>query len=169
MYRCKSWTIKKDEHWRIDTFGLCCWGRLLGVPWASRRPNQSILKEISPEYSEGLMLKFQYFGHLMWRTGLIGKDSDAGKYWWQEKGMTEDEMIGWHYWLNGREFEQALGVDDGEGSLACCSPWCHKESETTEWLNWTELKTYYKGAQEFKIIKGIDEQNCFGVFPLKVN
>ena len=105
MYRCKIWTIKKDDNWRIDTFELWCWGRLFGVPWASRRPNQSILKEISPEYSEGLMLKLQYFGHLMWRTGLIGKDSDAGKDWWQEKGMTEDEMAGWHHWFNGHEFE----------------------------------------------------------------
>ena len=71
MYRCENWTIKKAEHWRIDAFELWCWRRLLRVPWTARRSNQSILKQISPEYSlEGLMLKLklQYFGHLMWRT-----------------------------------------------------------------------------------------------------
>ena len=73
MYGCDSWTIKKAEHRRIDAFELWCWRRLLGVPWTARRSNQSILKEISPEYSlEGLMLKLElrYFGHLMWRTDL---------------------------------------------------------------------------------------------------
>ena len=97
--------------------------------WLStaRRSSQSILKEISPEYSlEGLMLKLklQYFGHLMWRR--------------EEKGMREDEMVGWHHWLDGHESEQAPGVGDGQGSLACCSPWCRKESDRTEWLNWTD-------------------------------
>ena len=108
MYGCESWTIKKAEHQRIDAFELWWWRRLLRVPWTARRSNQSILKEISPEYSlEGLMLKlkFQYFGHLMWRAD-SGKDPDAGKDWRQEKkGTTEDEMIGWHHRLNGHEFE----------------------------------------------------------------
>ena len=94
----------------------------------------SILNEISSEYSlEGQMLKlkFQYFGHLM--NWLIGKDPDAGKDWRQvEKGMTEDEMVGWHHQLDGHEFEQAPGVGDGQGSLACCSPRGCKESDTTE-------------------------------------
>ena len=72
------------------------------------------------------------------KNWFIGKDPDAGKDWRQEeKGMTEDEMVGWHHWLNGHEFEQALGVSDGQGSLACCSPWDCKESDTTEWLNWS--------------------------------
>ena len=70
------------------------------------------------------------------KNSLIGKDHDAGQYWRQEeKGMTEDEMVGWHHQLNGHEFEQALGVGDGQGSLACCSPWGRKESDTTEQLN----------------------------------
>ena len=70
---------------------------------------------------------------------LIGKDPDTGKNWRQEeKGMTEDEMAGWHHWLNGHKFEQSLGVGDGQESLVCCSPWGHKESDTTEWLNRTE-------------------------------
>ena len=74
------------------------------------------------------------------KNWLTGKDPDAGKDLRQEeKGMIEDEMVGWHHQLNGYEFEQALGVGDGQGSLACCCPWGHKESDTTEWLNWTEL------------------------------
>ena len=74
MYKCESWTINKAEHWRIDTFELWCWRRLLRVPWISRKDNQSIIKEISPECSlEGLMLKLQYFGHLMWKTDLFEK------------------------------------------------------------------------------------------------
>ena len=73
------------------------------------------------------------------KNWLIGKDPGAGKNWRQEeKGTTEDETVGWHHWLSGYEFEQAPGVGDGEGSLACCSPWGRKESDTTEWLNWTE-------------------------------
>ena len=71
---------------------------------------------------------------------LIGEDPDAGKDWrWEEKGMTEDEMVGWHHWLNGHEFGWTLGVGDGQGGLACCGSWGRKESDTTEPLNWTEL------------------------------
>ena len=87
MYGCESWTIKKAEQWRIDAFELWCWRRLLRAPWTSRRSNQSVLKEISPEYSlEGLMLKLklQYFVHLMWRIH-IWKDPDAGKDWRREE------------------------------------------------------------------------------------
>ena len=109
------------------------------VPWTAGRSNQFILKEIGPEYSlEGLMLKMklQYFGHMMWKA----KDPDAGKDWRQEeKGMTEDEIVGWHHWLNGLEFEQAPGFGDGQGNLACCSPWDHKELDLTERLNWIDL------------------------------
>ena len=73
------------------------------------------------------------------KNWLLGKDPNAGKDWRQEeKGMTEDEMVGWHHWLDGHEFEQALGVGDGQGSLECCSPWAHKELDTTEQLNWTD-------------------------------
>ena len=105
MYGCESWTINKAEHQRIDAFKLWHWRRILGVPWTTRRSNQSILKEMSPEYSlEGLMLKLklQYFGHLMGRTESFEKthllSSDAGKDCrWEEKGTTEDEMVGWHH------------------------------------------------------------------------
>ena len=88
------------------------------------RSNESIVKEISPEYSlEGLILKLklQYFGHLMRRTDLFEK-TDSGQDWRQvEKGMAEDKIVGWHHWLNVHEFEQTSGVGDGQGSLACCS------------------------------------------------
>ena len=109
--------------------------------WTARRSNQSILKEISLEYSlEGLMLKLklQSFATSC-DNWLIWKDPDAGKDWrWEEKRMTGDEMVGWHHWLDGHEFEQAPGVGDGQGSLAWCSPWGRKELDMTEWLNWTE-------------------------------
>ena len=134
MYGYECWAIKKAEHWRTDAFELWCWRRLLRVPWTARASNQSILKEISPEYSsEGLMLRLnlQYFAHVMQRTD-SGKDPDSGKDWRQEKGTTEDEMVGWHHWLDGHEFEQTLGVGDGQGSLACCSPCSRKESDVTD-------------------------------------
>ena len=95
------------------------------VPWTARRSNQSILKEISPEYSlEGLMLKLklQYFGHLMRRTDSFEKTLMLGKIEGRRRGMTEDEMVGWHHQLDGHEFEQAPGIGEGQGSLACCSP-----------------------------------------------
>ena len=137
IYGCESWTIKIAECQIIDAFELS----LLRVPWMARRSNQSILKGISPKYSlEGLMLKLklQYFGHLDAKSWLIWKDPDAGKDWRQEKkGTTEDEMVGWHHWLNGHEFEQAPGVGDGQGSLACCNPRGHRVGHdwVTKW-NW---------------------------------
>ena len=142
MYRCESWTVKKAEHWRIDAFELWCWRRLLRVPWTTRRSNQSILKEISPGISlEGLMLKLklQYFGHLMRRVDSL-KKTDAGRDWGQEeKGTTEDEMAGWHHWLDGRESQWSPGVGDGQGGLACCDSWGRKESDTTERLIWSDV------------------------------
>ena len=104
------WGLDHKEGWVPNnwSFELWCWRRLLRAPWTARRSNESILKEINCEYSlEGLMLmlKLQYFGHLMWRTD-SWKDPDAGKDWRQEqKGTTEDEMVRWHHWLNGHEFE----------------------------------------------------------------
>ena len=138
MYGYKSWTIKKSEHRRTDDFELQYW-RFLTIPWIARRSNQSILKEISPEYSlEGLMLKLKlhYFGHLMRRTG----------YWkrpwcWEKlKAGGEGNDRRWDGWISSLTWWTwiwaSLGVGDGQGSLTCCSPWGHKESDTTEWLNW---------------------------------
>ena len=141
MYGCESWTIKKAECWRIDAFELWGWRRLLRVSWTARRSNQSILKEISPEYSlEELMLKLklQYFGHT--KNLLIGKDPDGRQDWRQEeKGMTEDEMGGWHHQVDGHEFEKAPGVGDGQSSLACV---VHAVTKSQTWLSdWTELQS----------------------------
>ena len=139
MYGCESWTIKKAKCRRIDAFKLWCW-RLLRVPWTARRCNQSIPKEISPEYSlEGLMLKLklQYFGYLMWKTDSLVKTMMLGK---TEGGKRRGQQrMRWldGFSLDGHEFEQFLGVDDGQGGLACCSPWGCKELDTTEQLNWT--------------------------------
>ena len=142
MYLCESWAINKAECRRTDAFELWCWRRLLRVPWTARRSNQSILKEISPVHSLKTLimkLKFQPPDAKNW---LIGKDPDAGKDWrWEEKGTTEDEMVGWHYQLNVHEFEQAPGVGDGQGSLVCGSPWGYKELDMTEQLNGTIQKT----------------------------
>ena len=140
MYECESWTIKKTEHQRIDAFKLWCWRRLLRVPWPARRSNQFIIKEIIAECSlEGLMLKLF---PILWppdaKSWLIWKEPDVWKDWGQEeKGMTEEEIVGWHHWLDRHEFKQAAGVGGGQGSLACYSPWGCKKLDTTEWLNFS--------------------------------
>ena len=143
MYGCESWTIKKAQCQRTDAFELWCWRRLLTVPLDC--------KEIQPVHPKGNQT-WIFIGRIdveaetpiLWppnaKNWLFGKDPDAGKDWRQEeKGTTEDEMVGWHHQLNGHEFEQALGVGEGQGGLACYSPWGCKESDTTEQLNWTEL------------------------------
>ena len=139
-----------EESWMPKNW--CFWNAVLEktlespLDWREIKPVHP--KWNSPEYSlKGLMLKLklQHFGHLMWRTNLLEKTLIAGKDWrWEEKGMTEDEMVGWHHQLDGHEFEQAPGVDDGQGSLACCSPWGHKELDMTKWLNWTECIKCFK-------------------------
>ena len=134
MDGCESWTIKKAECRKIDAFELWCWRRLLRVPWTARRSNQSILKEISPKYS------LEAETPILWppdeKSWLIWKDFDAGKDWAQEeKGITGDEIVGWHHRLYGHEFEQASGVGNGQGSLACCSPWSRKELDWATELN----------------------------------
>ena len=139
MYVCESWTIKKTEHWRIDTFEFWCWRRLFRVPWTSRRSNQSILKEISSEYSFG-MIDAEVESPIAWPTDAksrhIGKDSDAGKGWRQKvKRVAEDNMIRSCHRLNGYESEQIQGGSEGQRSLACCSPWGCKEWDMTWHLN----------------------------------
>ena len=131
---------EKAECWRIDAFELWCWRRLLRVPWAARRSNQSILKKIIPEYSsEGLMLKMilQYFGYLMRRTDSLEKALVLGKTEGRRRRGWQRMRWGWHYRLNGHEFEQAPGVGDGQGS------WCaavHRVAKSQIRLsNWTEL------------------------------
>ena len=112
------------------------WRSLLRVPWAARRPNQSILKEINPEYSlEGRMLKLQYFGHLLQRANSLENTLMLGMIEGRRKREQQRMMVGWHHQLNGRESEQTPADSEGQGSLACCSPWGYKESATTEPLN----------------------------------
>ena len=141
VYGCESWTIKKAECRRIDAFELWCWRRLLREPWTAKRSNQSILKEISPWVFIG-RTDIEAETPRLWppdvKSWLIGKDPDAGKDWGREKETTEDEMVGWHHWLDGHGFGWTLGVGDGQGGLACCSSWGRKELDMTEPLNWTE-------------------------------
>ena len=140
MYGCENWTIKIVERLRINAFKLWCWRKLLRVHWTARRSNQSILKEISPDYSlEGLMLKLklQYFGHLMVKNWLIWKDPDTGKDWRQEeKGITEEEMIGWHHQLDGHEFKLWELVMDREAWRAAVSGVAKSQMRLS---NWPEL------------------------------
>ena len=143
MYGCESWTIKKAEGWRIDAFELWCWRRHLRVPWTATRSNQSILKEISWVFIGRTDAKAET--PILWpsdvKSWLIWKDPNAGKNWGQEeKGTPEDEMVGWHHRFNGHGVGWTLGVGDGQGGLACCGSWGCRESDTTEWLNWTELR-----------------------------
>ena len=141
MYGCESWTIKKAELQKIEAFEPWCWRRLLRVPWTARSSNQSILKEISPGCSlEGLMLKLklQYFGHLMQRADSLEKTLMLGKI--------EGRRWGWQRmrWLDGIADSMDMSLSKPQelvmdrGGLACCSPWGHKELDTTEQLNWTE-------------------------------
>ena len=142
MYGCESWTVKKGECQKIDAFELWYWRRLLRVPWTARRSNQSILKEISPGCSlEGLIirLKLQYFGHLMQRVDSLKKSLML-------RGIGSRRRRGWQRmrWLDGitDSMDMSLSeLQDGQGGLVCCNSWGHKESDTTEWLTWTEQST----------------------------
>ena len=137
MYGCESWTIKKYEHRRIDAFELWCWKRPLRVPWTARRSNQSILKEISPEYSlEGLMLKLklQYFGHLMQRTDSLRKTLMLGKI--EGRRRRGWQRFWWYHQLDVHDFEQAPGV--GDGQEVWCAAVCGVAKSRTWLSDWTK-------------------------------
>ena len=113
-----------------------CWRRLLKIPWTARRSSQLVLKECNLKFfgSSDAEAEAPIPDVKNW---LVGKDPHAGQDWGQEeKGTTENVMVVYHHWLDGQEFEQALGVGDGQGSMVCCSPWGRKESDMTERLNW---------------------------------
>ena len=144
MYGCESWTMKKAEHQRIDAFELWCWRRLLRVFLDC--------KEIQPVHSEGDQ-PWDFFGRndakaetpVLWppyaKSWLLGKDSDAGRDWGlEEKGTTEDEVVGWPHWLNRHESGQTLGDCKGQGSLTCYSPWSCKGTDMIERLNNNKVK-----------------------------
>ena len=138
MCRCESWPVKKAEHWKM---------MLLSVVLEKTLESPLDCKEIRPVNPKGSK-SWIFTGRtdakapIIWlpdaKNWLTGKDPDAGKHWrLEEKGTTEDEVGAWHHWLNGHDFEQAPGVGDGQGGLVYCSPWGQKESDMTEWLNWT--------------------------------
>ena len=135
----ERWTTKKAESWRINAFELL--EKTLESPLECK-----VIKLVNPKGNQSQIFigRTDAEAPIFWppdvKNWLIGKDRDAGKDWRQEeKGITEDEMVGWHHWLNGHEFEQAPGVGDGHGSLACCGPWGCKESGVAEWLNTTTI------------------------------
>ena len=140
VYCCESWTVKKAEHQRINAFQLWWWRRLLKAPWTARRQNQSIWREMNPEFSlEGLMLKLQlqYFGYLMQtadsleKSMMLGKTEGRSRRGWVRLGTRMRQ----HHQCNEHELGQTLGDEEGQGGLACCSPWSRKELDTTGCLN----------------------------------
>ena len=148
LYGCENWTVRKAEHWRIDAFELSCWRRLMRVPWtASPQP-------VHPKGDQSWVFigrtDIEAETPILWsphvKSWLIGKDPDVGRDWGQEeKGTTEDEVAGWHHWLDGHESEWTPGVGDGQRGLEYCDSWGCKESDMTEWLNWTD--TVLKGKE----------------------
>ena len=132
------WELDHKEGWVLKKLMLlsCSAGEDSRVPWAAKRSNQLILKKINPEYSlEGLMLKLQHFGHLLWRADSLEKTLMLGKFEGRRRRGWQEIMVGWHHWLNGHEFEQTPGVwSEGQGSLMCCSTW-GGQRDTTERLN----------------------------------
>ena len=163
-YGCES-TIKKVGSWKKWYFQTVVHSRrLLSVPLTARRSNQLILKEIRPNRSYPFIGRTDAEAEapILWlpdvKSQLIGKDPDAGKDWRQEeKRETEDEMVGWHHWLNGHEFEQTLGDSGGQMSLACCNPWGSKELDTTYWLNNSNVCIYSYCCHVFPVLPIIQD------------
>ena len=143
MYGCESWTIKKAERWRIPAFELWCWRRLLRVPWTARKSTQSILKEISPGCSwGGLMLKLKFQSLAIWCEELI--HLKRSWCWERLKAGGGGDDRGWDGWMASPTQWTWVWVNsgilcEGQGGLACCDSWGHRESNTAEQLKWLEL------------------------------
>ena len=150
MYGCESWTIKIVECQKMDAFALWCWRRLLRAPWTTRGSNQSILKESQLWIFIG-RTDAEVEAPILWppdgKSWLIRKDPDAGKDWRQEKGTTEDEMVGWHHWLNEHEFEQAPGDSLWQRSLGAAVRYTESQSQI-HLSDWTTIKILWWSHKE---------------------
>ena len=159
MYRCESWTIRKTEHRRIDAFKLWCWEKTLERPLDSKK-----FKPVNPKRNQPWIFigRADIEPVILWppdaKSHLTGKDPDSGKDWGQEeKGATEDEMVGGLHQLNGHEFEQTLGDTEGLGSLVCCSSWGlrvrHEWATEQQWTTTAKIfsKLFYKAASNLEI------------------
>ena len=165
IYGWESWARKKTEHQRIDAFKLWCWSHL-------------DIKKIKPVIPKGNQ-PWIFIGRtdaeaeapILWppdvKSRLTGKDSDIGKYWGQEeKRMTKDEMVGWHHWLNGHEYEQTPGDGEGQGRLACCIAWGCKELDMTEQLNNNKAAFVFEESFFQLIVFLILPKNSFSYIPI---
>ena len=161
------WELDYKESWVPKNW--CFWTVVLEKTLESPLDSNEI-KPVNPKGNQSQIFgrtdaegETPIFGHLIWRTDSLGKDPDAGNNWrWEQKGMTEDEMIGWHHWLNGYESEQAPGVGDGQGSLTCCSLWSCKESDNrATQLDWTE--TFFQLYVHQKVYINLNFNHYFKV------
>ena len=165
MYGCESWITKKDECWRTELKNWCFWTVVLEKTLESPLDCKEI-KPVDPKRNKCWIFTGRTGAKAeaptLWppdsKNWLIGKDPDTGNDWRQEaKGTTEDEVVEWHHRLYGHELEEASGVGDRQGSLACCSPWGHKVLDTTEQLNWWWDPHGKKVVEAFNLLPGGNE------------
>ena len=166
------WELDHKEGWVPKN---CCF-QIVVLEKTLESPLHSKIKPVNPKWNQSWIFigraDTETEAPILWppdaKSQLIGKDPDAGKDWGQEKRATEHETVGWHHWLNGHEFEQTPGEGEGQGSLACCCPWGHKESDTSEWLNNNKkLNSVFAEFSSFANILGciaLEGKGIWGVF-----